>query len=64
MFIPIGIPAILFGVLYVGYEVYASENSNDNIAHDAHYSPALFGLVFTIALEPSLITHVLNKIFG
>ncbi len=64
MFIPIGIPAILFGVLYVGYEVYASKNSNDNIAHDAHYWGALFGLVFTIALEPSLITHVLNKIFG
>jgi uncharacterized membrane protein HdeD (DUF308 family) len=34
MFIPIGIPAILFGVLYLVYSAYMDKKGNDNIGHD------------------------------
>lgn len=55
-FIPIGIPAPLFGVLYIAYEYWMSKNSRDNIGHDAHLWGAIFGLVFTLALKPGLVT--------
>lgn len=53
-FIPIGIPSPLFGVLYIIYELYMSKRAKDNIGHDAHLWGAIFGVIYTIALRPSL----------
>jgi membrane associated rhomboid family serine protease len=61
-FIPIGIPAPLFGVFYVAYEAYMSRRGGDNIGHDAHLWGAVFGLIFTIALKPSIVTIFLNQL--
>ena len=36
MFIPVGIPCILFGVLYLAYCVFMSKRGQGNINHDAH----------------------------
>jgi membrane associated rhomboid family serine protease len=58
--IPIGIPAWLFGVLYLVYCNYASKRASDNINHDAHMFGALSGLLITIALDP----HVVNQCIG
>jgi membrane associated rhomboid family serine protease len=63
LFIPIGIPAWIFGILYLVYEIYSAKNSNDHIAHDAHYVGAIFGVVFTLILEPSLIINFFNQVF-
>jgi len=63
LFIPIGIPAWIFGLLYLAYEIYSSKNSNDHIAHDAHYVGAIFGVVFTLILEPNLIVNFFNQVF-
>lgn len=63
-FIPIGIPAFIFGAIYLAYEVYASKNSSDHIAHDAHYVGAIFGVVFTIILEPKLVLNFFSQVFG
>jgi len=35
--IPIPIPAVVFGILYLVYCVYASKQSRDSINHDAHF---------------------------
>lgn len=53
--IPIGIPAPIFGILYLIYEAIMSRRAKDNIGHDAHLWGAIFGLVFTIALKPELV---------
>lgn len=63
LFIPIGIPAWVFGLIYLGYEIYASKNSSDHIAHDAHYVGAIFGVLFTIAFEPKLIFNFIHQVF-
>jgi membrane associated rhomboid family serine protease len=47
-FIPIGIPAYIFGPLYIIYEIYMNKNGNTNIAHDAHISGAIFGILFIL----------------
>ncbi|MBE0647847.1 MAG: rhomboid family intramembrane serine protease [Bacteroidales bacterium] len=61
-FIPIGIPAILFGVLYVAYEYWMSRRAKDNIGHDAHLWGALFGLIFTIAMKPVIVLYFLKQL--
>ncbi|PST85186.1 rhomboid family intramembrane serine protease [Pedobacter yulinensis] len=64
MFIPIGIPAVLFGGLYLIYCVYMSKNSRDNINHDAHFFGALAGLALTVLFVPGIIAHFLNALLG
>jgi len=56
--IPIGIPAIIFGILYLIYSAYMGKKNIDNIGHDAHFWGAIFGFVFTIVLKPVLIVNL------
>jgi membrane associated rhomboid family serine protease len=53
--IPIAIPAIIFGPLYLVYCSYSSRYSRDNINHDAHFYGALSGIMITIALKPAVL---------
>ncbi|RMG81930.1 MAG: rhomboid family intramembrane serine protease [Bacteroidetes bacterium] len=62
MFIPIDIPAFIFGILYLALEYYLNKKANDNIAHDAHYWGALFGIVFTLIISPSTGLMFLQKV--
>lgn len=57
MFIPIGIPAWTFGIIYLIYCAYASRNSRDGINHDAHFFGALTGLIFTIIFVPGILQN-------
>jgi len=52
LFIPIYIPAVLFGVLYLVYSSYMGKRGGDYINHDAHFYGAVFGFVFTLMLRP------------
>ena len=62
LFFVIPCPAIFAAVLYLGYSSWASKNSKDNIGHDAHFFGAVFGLLFTIALNPSILPNFLTRI--
>jgi membrane associated rhomboid family serine protease len=63
-FIPIGIPAAIFGIIYLAYSAYMSKKGHDNIGHDAHFWGAIYGIVFTIALKPPLLMYFLRSIAG
>ncbi len=54
-FVPIPIPAWLFGILYLLYSIYGMKKRTDNIGHDAHFGGALAGYFLTILMAPSLI---------
>ncbi|GAB1417447.1 rhomboid family intramembrane serine protease [Bacteroidales bacterium] len=60
--IPFPIPAYIFGGLYLVYSIYMNKKGQDNIGHIAHFMGALFGLIYTITLKPSLLTHFFNQI--
>lgn len=62
--IPIGIPAILFGVLYLIYSAYMGKKNVDNIGHDVHFWGAIFGFVFTLALKPALFLNLISILSG
>jgi membrane associated rhomboid family serine protease len=61
-FIPIGIPAAIFGVLYLIYSAYMGKRGKDNIGHDAHFWGAIFGIVFTICLKPKIVLYFISQI--
>jgi len=58
----IGIPAIIAAILYLGYSSYAAKKNNDNIGHDAHFYGAVFGFIFTLAINPAFLTHFWIKL--
>jgi len=58
----IGLPGILVGVAYLVYSYYMDKKGGDNVNHDAHLWGAIFGVVFTIALKPSITLHFLDQL--
>jgi membrane associated rhomboid family serine protease len=58
----IKMPAIVYALLFLGYSIYMSRRGGDNVNHDAHLWGALFGILFTIAVHPSVIGSFLNEL--
>ncbi len=56
-FIPIPIPAYIFGIGYLLYSIYGMRAKNDNIGHVAHFGGAIGGYLITIFKEPEMITQ-------
>ena len=56
-FIPIPIPAYIFGIGYLLYSIYGMKAQNDGIGHAAHFGGAIGGYVFTILKYPEMITQ-------
>ena len=51
-----GIPAYIFGVLYLLYSIYGMRSRRDNIGHDAHFGGAVAGYLLTLAALPELFS--------
>jgi len=62
LFLPFVMPAVVFGLLYLVLSAYMARKGQDNIGHDAHFWGAVYGLVFTIAVEPQLFTMFIERI--
>ncbi len=63
-FIPVPIPAYIFGLLYLVYSAYMAKRAKDNIGHDAHFWGAVFGIVYTIAIRPEFANEFLKAVIG
>jgi len=61
-FIPFAIPSAIFGILYLIYSATMAKKANDNIGHSAHFWGALFGIIFTIVLKPSLANRFITEV--
>lgn len=61
-FIPIPIPAYVFGIGYLLYSIYGMKNRIGNIGHDAHFGGAVGGYVITLCLSPWLFERNLLMI--
>ena len=55
-FIPIPIPAYIFGIGYLLYSIYGMKAKNDNIGHTAHFGGAIGGYLITILKQPGMLT--------
>ena len=48
-------PGILFAVAYLWYSSYMSKRGQDGIGHDAHFYGSVFGLIYPLLIDPSVI---------
>lgn len=55
LFIPVRIPAAIFGALFLGISWYLGKRGGGRIAHDAHLWGSIFGFLFTLVLKFSLL---------
>jgi len=63
-FIPIGIPAYIFGPLYIAFEIYQDRRGNSGIAHDAHIGGAIFGVLYVLIINIDKAKEIVEMIFG
>ncbi len=56
-FIPIPIPAYVFGIGYLLYSLYGMKKLNDGIGHTAHFGGAIGGLVTTVIFDYTLLIN-------
>lgn len=62
LFFVIPIPAIIFAVLYVAYSIYADHKGGGRTNHSAHLWGGAFGILATVAVEPSVVPHFVNQL--
>ena len=54
--LPIGIPAFIYAVFYIGYSTFqVRDEARDGIAHEAHLGGALAGLLLTVMFQPEVL---------
>lgn len=64
IFIPVGIPAPLFGLLYLFYSWYMGKREGGTIGHNAHFWGAVFGLIFTALVMPGTMVQFYTYLQG
>ncbi|HEY4559453.1 MAG TPA: rhomboid family intramembrane serine protease, partial [Lysobacter sp.] len=62
IFIPIPVPAILYGIGYVGWSWWADRNSADGVNHNAHLSGAIYGVLFMLLMDGRVGAHFLSRL--
>ena len=62
------VPAILYGVFFVGYSIWMDRQGGDNTNHNAHLSGAIYGVLFMLLMEPRIggvfLERLVNPSFG
>ena len=64
MFLPIPIPAYIFGPLYIAFEYWADRRGGTGIAHDAHIGGAIFGVLYVLIINIDKGKEFLSALFG
>ena len=59
-FLPV--PAIVYGVFYVGYSFWMDRQGGDNTNHNAHLSGAIYGVLFMLLMEPRIAGLFLERL--
>lgn len=64
LFLPFTMPPIVFGALYIAYEMYMDKRGGTNIAHDAHIGGAVYGFLFTLLFIPGVFSNFFSQILA
>ncbi|MBU2946644.1 rhomboid family intramembrane serine protease [Zobellia uliginosa] len=57
MFIPLPVPAYVFGIGYLLYSIYGMKSRLGNIGHTAHFGGAIGGYLSTLLFMPQLLVN-------
>lgn len=64
LFIPIPIPAWLFGIVYLLVEYFMDRRGGSGVAHDAHIGGAIFGILYVLIINIDKGKEFFQAIFG
>jgi membrane associated rhomboid family serine protease len=56
------LPAVVFAILYFFYSAYMAKKGGDFINHSAHLWGAVYGMAFTIIMEPTVLKNFINQL--
>ncbi|GAC1624988.1 MAG: rhomboid family intramembrane serine protease [Nevskia sp.] len=56
------VPAIVYAILYIGWEIYSARRRSDNVNHSAHLWGAAYGVALTLLLAPSVLSLFLQRL--
>lgn len=62
LFIPVYLPPIVFGIVYLLMEYFLSKRGGTNIGHDAHIYGALYGFAFVMLIDTDNFKHFVDAI--
>lgn len=63
LFMPIHIPAWLFGLIYVLYTIYGVKSKRDNIGHEAHLGGLVIGVIIALIMQPAVLKYNTFTVF-
>ena len=58
------LPGVILGPLYLFFEYTMSKRGGTNVNHDAHFYGAVFGLLYTIILDPTILKYFINVLMN
>ncbi|WP_109832365.1 rhomboid family intramembrane serine protease [Reichenbachiella versicolor] len=56
------LPGFILGGIYIVYSYMKSDSLSDNINHDAHLYGAIFGLIFSVLVDPEVLSRFVDEI--
>ncbi|MEL6379609.1 MAG: rhomboid family intramembrane serine protease [Pseudomonadota bacterium] len=62
--LPVPIPAILFGGLFIIVSSFLMDRQDRRIAHESHLAGAAAGLILTTAMQPAALSVFMAKMMG
>jgi membrane associated rhomboid family serine protease len=63
-FIPVGIPAPLFALLYLAYSWWEARQNGGRVNHDAHLGGAIVGFLFVLVTDPDAFAGFFEAVPG
>jgi membrane associated rhomboid family serine protease len=63
LLLPIPVPGLVFAAVYLAYSAWRAHGSGGGVNHDAHFSGAVYGAVFTFVFEPARVERALRSLF-
>jgi membrane associated rhomboid family serine protease len=64
LYFAICVPGFIFGIVYLIYSYYQGKKMSGQVNHDAHFYGALFGIVFSILIKPSVVPGFISQIMS
>ncbi len=58
----IPVPAILYAFAFLAYSIYMDHRGGSSINHSAHSWGAAYGILFTVAMKPSITVHFVQQL--
>jgi membrane associated rhomboid family serine protease len=62
VFFVVGVPAIVYAALYVGYTIWANLRGGDGVNHSAHLWGGAYGVAFVLVLRPEVLSLFFDRL--